>query len=284
MPHEALIDPAALRPHLDEPAWALVDCRFDLAAPHAGQAAYLAGHIPGAVYAHLERDLSGPVTAGRGRHPLPPPEIVAAAFSRWGIDSAVQVVAYDDCGGGRAARLWWCLHWLGHRAAAVLDGGIGAWIETGGPLRSGEESRPPRRFAARPHPEQIAEAAEIERTLEDPALVLIDSRAPDRYRGEVETIDPVAGHIPGARNRPWEANLDARGRMLPPMALRPAFERLLGGAAPESAVVYCGSGVTACQNLLAMASAGLPGARLYPGSWSEWCADARRPVAAQPCA
>lgn len=279
MPHETLIDASELRLHLDDPAWAPVDCRFDLADPHAGQAAYLAGHIPGAVYAHLERDLSGPAAPGRGRHPLPPPEFLSAAFARWGIGPGVQVVAYDDCGGGRAARLWWCLRWLGHRDAAVLDGGIGAWIESGGPLRAGEETRPPRPFDARIQAGWIAEAGEIERRLDDPTMVLLDSRAPERYRGEIEPIDPAAGHIPGARNRPWEVNLDARGRMLSPGTLRAAFDELLDGAAPQSAVVYCGSGVTACQNLLAMAHAGLAGARLYPGSWSEWSADSRRPIA-----
>jgi thiosulfate/3-mercaptopyruvate sulfurtransferase len=279
MVYTTLISCQALLPHLDDPRWALIDCRFDLADPAAGQAAYLAEHIPGAVYAHLERDLSAPPTGTNGRHPLPPPGTLAAVFSRWGIKPGVQVVAYDVSGGMVAARLWWSLRFLGHDAVAVLDGGLQAWVASGLPVRQGLESRPPASFSPSPRSELKIEADRVLAGLGSQAMVLMDSRAPERFRGAEEPIDPVAGHIPGARNRPWQANLDASDRFLPAAVLRQQFETLLGGSPVSSAVVYCGSGVSACHNLLAMAHAGLHGARLYPGSWSEWSSSASRPVA-----
>jgi thiosulfate/3-mercaptopyruvate sulfurtransferase len=279
MVYTTLISSEELLPHLDDPRWALIDCRFDLADPAAGQAAYLAEHIPGAVYAHLERDLSAPPTGTNGRHPLPPPGILAAVFSRWGIGHGVQVIVYDDSGGGYAARAWWSLRFLGHDAVAVLDGGLQAWVASGHPVRQGLESRRPASFSPSPRSELKIEADQVLAGLGSPGVVLIDARAPERFRGEEEPIDPVAGHIPGALNRPWQTNLDASGRFLPAIALRQQFEALLGASPASSAVAYCGSGVTACHNLLAMAHAGLLGARLYPGSWSEWSSSASRPVA-----
>jgi thiosulfate/3-mercaptopyruvate sulfurtransferase len=279
MPARTLISAAELMPHLDDPKWVIVDCRFDLAAPAKGATEYLDAHIAGAVYAHLERDLSGPPTGRNGRHPLPPPAILAATFSRWGIAPGVQVVGYDDEGGSYAARLWWCLRYLGHDDVAILDGGIAAWREIGGPMRSGEERRRPRDFQPHLRPHMLATVADVVTSVETQTGVLIDTRAPERYRGDVEPIDPVAGHIPGAHNRHWQENVGPDGRMRPSEALRTAFERLLGGRPPTEAIVYCGSGVTACHNLLALEHAGLSGARLYGGSWSEWCSDVTRPIA-----
>lgn len=277
--YATLISAQELFAHYADPAWAIFDCRFDFRNPGGGEMVYREGHIAGAVYAHLERDLALPASPVGGRHPLPPPERLARTFSGWGIHAGVQVVAYDDAAGGVASRLWWCLRYLGHEAVAVLDGGWRAWTEEGLPVRSGEEVRQEAEFVLRLQSGMVASLEEVSGQLGLSAIVLIDSRAPERYLGIHEDFDPVAGHIPGARNRYWRLNADEEGRMLPAQTLRHQFERLLGDAAPRSAVFYCGSGVTACQNLLAMVHAGLEGARLYPGSWSEWVSDLSRPVA-----
>ncbi len=277
-----LITAQTLREHFGRADWAIVDCRFDLLRPAWGQEAYLQGHVPGAIYASLEKDISAPSTGTNGRHPLPPDLILAAAFSRWGIDRKTQVVAYDDNGGGYAARAWWCLRYLGHDRVALLDGGLPAWVEAGMPLRSGEEQRAPAKFRPAPRPGLRIDASEIAASARTSRLRLIDARAPERYRGDEEPIDPVAGHIPAAVNHPWQSNLDAQGRFRPAAELRLEYLALLRGQPPESAAVYCGSGVTACHDLLAMSYAGLDGARLYPGSWSEWCSNAARPVARGP--
>jgi thiosulfate/3-mercaptopyruvate sulfurtransferase len=271
-----LIEPEELASHLSDPRWATVDCRFYLTEPSRGEAEYEAEHLPGAIYAHLDRDLSAPRTARNGRHPMPPIEAMAERFSRFGIDDQVQVVAYDTSQGQMAARLWWMLRYLGHDAAAVLDGGLQAWKAAGLPLASGRESRERRRFVARPRSSMRIDVEDLAR--ERSTRLLIDARAPERFRGEVEPFDPVKGHIPGARNHPTAASLSAEGRFLAPEELRRRFESILSGRSADSAISYCGSGVTACHNLLAMEVAGLAGARLYPGSWSEWCADERRPV------
>ncbi len=251
---------------------AIIDCRFSLAAPERGEAEYLEGHIPGAVYAHLDRDLSGPMTGTNGRHPLPSVEHMAERFSSWGIDEPVRVVVYDDAGGQYAARLWWILRSLGHARVTLLDGGIPAWRTVRGELRTGREERAPRDFRPRPHPDMAVGIASLGQYL------LVDARAGERFRGATEPLDPVAGHIPGARNHPTSANLDEQGRFLAPEILRSRFDDVLGATPAESVVSYCGSGVTACHNLLAMEIAGLHGARLYPGSWSEWCSDSGRGV------
>jgi thiosulfate/3-mercaptopyruvate sulfurtransferase len=271
-----LIEPEELAPHLADPGWAIVDCRFYLPEPSRGETEYEAEHLPGAAYAHLDRDLSGRRTGKNGRHPMPPVEAMAERFSRFGIDDEVQVVAYDTSQGQIAARLWWMLRYLGHEAAAVLDGGLQAWKAAGLPLASGRESREPRRFTARPRSSMRIDLEDLER--ERSARLLIDARAPERFRGEVEPFDPVKGRIPGARNHPTSASLSSEGRFLAPSELRRRFESILSGRSAESAISYCGSGVTACHNLLAMEVAGLRGARLYPGSWSEWCADEGRPI------
>lgn len=280
MAHSTLIRRDELALHLGEPNWAVVDCRFTLGKPDRGHDAYLRGHIPGAVYAHLDRDLAGPVVTGRtGRHPLPDVETFSRTLSAWGIDAAVQVVAADDSGGSMAARLWWMLRWLGHDAVAVLDGGWQAWQEAGYPVREGEETRAPRNFVAHPRGERVVSVAEVATHLGDPGFRLVDARAPDRYRGENETIDPVAGHIPGALSLPYAGNLDSAGLFRPKEALRSRFRAALGERHPTSTVFYCGSGVSATHDLLAMAHAGLGDGRLFPGSWSEWIADPDRPVA-----
>ncbi|MCA9705381.1 MAG: sulfurtransferase [Myxococcales bacterium] len=287
-PHEILVDVATLAAHGDAPRWRLVDCRFDLADPGAGARLHAAATIPGALYAHLDHDLSGPIVPGTtGRHPLPTREAFAATLSRWGVDAHTQVVAFDDRGGAFASRLWWMLRWVGHRAAAVLDGGLGAWQAAGHPLAPGAQAdaqadggpdAQPRFIVGESRVESV-DAAQVLAALHDPAQVLLDARAAPRYRGEQEGTDPVAGHIPGARCAFCMDNLGADGRFLPPDELRARFDQHLAGADPARAIAYCGSGVTACHDLLAMTHAGLPMPRLYPGSWSEWITDPGRPVA-----
>lgn len=257
-----------LAAHLGQDGWVVVDCRFDLSDPAAGERRYRESHIPGAVYAHLDRDLSAPLdpTGRGGRHPLPSPAAMARVFGRLGIDGATQVVAYDDQSGHYAARLWWMLRLMGHEPVAVLDGGWPGWLAAGLPVEGGSGDVPPERlYAGAPQMDRVAAMDEA-----GAASLLVDSRAPERYRGEVEPIDPVAGHIPGARNRPFAANWDGDGRWRSQEALLADFLDLLGPTPPEEAVFYCGSGVSACVNLLAMAHAGLPLGRLYVGSWSEW--------------
>jgi thiosulfate/3-mercaptopyruvate sulfurtransferase len=279
MPYTTLISTLELDSHLFDPEWAIVDCRFDLTNPDWGARAYPEAHIPGAVYAHLDHDLSGPKTGRNGRHPLPETEAFRARLSAWGIDPEVQVVAYDQANGMWASRLWWMLRWMGHPAAAVLEGGLAQWLAEGRPTLTGVETRRPRAFTGQPQPALAATVEEIERLRQDPAYRLIDARAPERYRGEVEPFDPVAGHIPGAANLFNVSNVEADGTFLAPEALRAKFLALLGDVPPANVVTYCGSGVAAAHNVLAMEVAGLPGARVYVGSWSEWCADPGRPVA-----
>jgi thiosulfate/3-mercaptopyruvate sulfurtransferase len=278
MSYTTLISPDELMLHLDDPLWAVVDCRFDLFEPEKGEQDYLKTHIPGAVYAHLDRDLSAVPTGTNGRHPLPSIEDLISRFSQWGIGETVQVVAYDDRGGGFAARLWWCLRYLGHKSVAVLDGGFPSWERAGHPTRSGVENRPPRNFKHQIHEDMLIHLDQLQTMIGSPDIILLDARAPERYRGEEEPIDPIAGHIPGAKNRFWGLNLDENECFLPASVLRTEFERILGSTSPPSVIGYCGSGVTSCHNLLAMAHAGLHGARLYLGSWSEWCADEARPI------
>ena len=262
-----------------DPPLVVVDMRHDLAKPDAwGENAYRESHIPGARFAHLDRDLSGVRTGRNGRHPLPAPDACARLFGRLGIDETKQVVAYDQGPGMYAARLWWMLRWLGHDAVAVLDGGFAAWTREGRPVTAEPLKVVPAAFVAR-SPASTVTATEIEANLSAPAFVLLDARARERYRGDVEPLDPVARHIPGALNRPYTENLDAEGRFKPADALAADFDALLAGQAPADVVHYCGSGVTACHNLLAMTHAGRSGARLFPGSWSEWCSDGGRPVA-----
>ena len=278
MPFTTLISASALAANLADPSWVIVDCRHDLAKVDAGEQAYRAAHIAGAQFMHLDRDLSGAKTGVNGRHPLPRIADLVATFSRAGIDGSKQVVAYDQNSGMWASRLWWMLQWLGHPAAAVLDGGLDRWIAEGYLLTANDSHVRPAAFIAA-DALATASAREIMDHLDDGALAVIDARAPERYRGDVEPIDPVAGHIPGAVNRPYNTNLDAQGVFKTADQLRAEFQTLLKETPPASVVHQCGSGVTACHNVLAMSVAGLHGSRLYPGSWSEWIAAPERPVA-----
>lgn len=274
MTYNTLITPQELLPKLDDPEWVIVDCRFSLEDTTAGQRAYRRQHVPGALYAHLDDDLSGPPTTDEGRHPLPPPQALVRLFSRLGVDAGKQVVGYDDSGGIIAARLWWMLRYMGHEEAAVLDGGWSAWQRAGLPVQSGVIEPSPATFEGTPRRQRLVTVEEVP----DSGL-LIDSRAPARYRGEEEPYDPVAGHIPGAVNYYYGDNLDARGNFLSPGRLRRQLSERMGDEEPQGVVYYCGSGVSACHNVLAHVHAGLPEGRLYVGSWSEWCADPERPVA-----
>ena len=273
-----LVDAATLAAHLDDPTWRVVDVRHQLADTAYGDRVYAEGHIPGAAFLHCDRDLSGPVTGSNGRHPLPAPEKLAARLGEIGIGPQTQVVVYDDAQGMIAGRLWWLLRWLGHEAVAVLDGGLQAWQAANGALTAELPRRRPVSFVAKVR-DTMVDADYVQSFLQTSRMHLIDARSPDRYRGENETIDPVGGHIPGAVNRFFRENLQADGRFKPAAALRAEWLAVLAGAAPEQVVHQCGSGVSACHNMLAMEIAGLSGSRLYAGSWSEWCADCRRPVA-----
>lgn len=259
----------------------VVDCRFDLARPDAGEAAWRAGHIAGAHYAHLDRDLAAARTAASGRHPLPDPQQLVRLFSSWGIGPGVPVVAYDAAGGAWAARLWWLLRWMGHAEVALLDGGLPAWVAAGHSLSTAAPAPRPAVFRGTPGQMPVIEAPEIERRLDDPGLRLLDARLPARYRGDEEPIDPVAGHVPGAINQPFQLNLTPDGRFRTPDELRELFAPHVAGA-PHEIAVMCGSGVTACHDLFALERAGLGTARLYPGSWSEWIRTPSRPVARGP--
>ncbi|MBP7423199.1 MAG: sulfurtransferase [Sulfuritalea sp.] len=261
------------------PEWRVFDCRHDLKNTGYGRQAYARGHIPGALFLHLDDDLSGVKTGSNGRHPLPEVAAFARRMSDCGVGDDVQVVAYDNEGGIFAARLWWMLRWLGHERVAVLDGGLAGWKRGKRVLEEAAPVVAPREFVARPRDLSVS-TAQVLADLNAPSMLILDARSPERFRGENETLDPVGGHIPGAVNRFYFDNLDDAGCYFKPAGeLRAEFDAILGGRPASAVVQQCGSGVTACHNLLAMELAGLPGSRLYPGSWSEWCADPSRPVA-----
>jgi thiosulfate/3-mercaptopyruvate sulfurtransferase len=266
-----LVSTAELASHLGQ--WRLFDCRHDLAKPELGAEQYHQAHIPGALFASLDRDLSAPKNGSNGRHPLPDPQAFARTLALWGMKPGDQAVCYDGGSGSMASRLWWMLRWAGHDAVAVLDGGFAKWTKESRPVTADVPSFAPSRYDIRPRPEMAIEADDV---FKDQRL-LVDARAPARYRGDQEPIDPVAGRIPGARTRYNMDNLTAEGTLKPAAELRREFERVLGGRKPAEVVHYCGSGVAACHNLLAMEVAGLTGGKLYAGSWSEWIADPSRP-------
>jgi len=276
-----LISVADLKTEFSDPHLVIVDCRFSLEDTGLGRKQYLESHIPGAVYAHLDEDLCSPVIPGvTGRHPMPDAGQLAEKLGDWGINSSSKIVVYDDAGGAMAAsRLWWLLGWLGHYSVAVLDGGWGAWLKSGAPTRSGQETRSSSSFIPRIKRSRLIETDEILARLSDPDLLMVDSRAEERYRGEVEPIDPVAGHIPGAIVSPYEDVLNTEGYFLPADQLREHFKQLMGDTIAKNTVIYCGSGVTAVQNIFTIAHAGMGNARLYAGSWSEWITDPSRPIA-----
>jgi thiosulfate/3-mercaptopyruvate sulfurtransferase len=275
--YTTLIDAPALAALIDQGGVALYDCRFDLTDPTAGQAAYDAGHIPGAVYLHLDQDLAAPAGV-HGRHPLPDRAAFAARLAATGLDAGEQVVAYDASGGMYAARLWWMLRWLGHARVAVLDGGLPAWQATGAPLTQATPTPRAGTFRAAPALTEPVAVDQILRRIGTDDVQIVDARAPHRFRGEPDPMDPVSGHIPGARNRFFRDNLDADGRFKPAAALAADWREVLDGVGPDRIVHQCGSGVSATHNVLAMTVAGLAGARLYPGSWSEWISDPARPI------
>jgi thiosulfate/3-mercaptopyruvate sulfurtransferase len=268
---------AAAAPHED---WLVVDCRFDLGRPAAGEAAYRVGHVPNAIYAHLDRDLSGPITGTTGRHPLPATAAFAATLGAWGVTPQTQVIAYDADTGVYAARLWWLLRWVGHASVAVLDGGLRAWRAQDLPVTDLTAApRVPTRFQAAADHSLWIDSADVSLRAADPDWCLLDARAAERFSGAVEPIDRVAGHVPGARNLPFASNLGATGRFVPPAQLHAQLSAVQGGVADEHTIAMCGSGVTACHLLLAMELAGKRGGRLYAGSWSEWIRDPQRPIA-----
>ncbi len=276
-----LLDPAALNARLTQAGTRILDCRFALDDPNYGARRYGEGHIPGAVFLDLERDLSGPVRPGQtGRHPLPSPDQLIERFRAAGLDNDDEVVLYDDGPGAFAARAWWLLAWLGKREGVfLLDGGYAAWRAAELPVTDEPSPAAPGHFTGSPDPDLLIDASELLPRLEQPDLTLLDARALPRFLGEQEPIDPVAGHIPGAHCMPFGDNLDADGRFRDCQALRTRFEPYAGAAASGQLVAYCGSGVTACHNLFALCLAGYPLARLYAGSWSEWITDPARPVA-----
>ncbi len=277
--HTTLISTDQLANHLGDPKWVVVDCRFDLADTEKGRRDYQQGHIPGAIYAHLDDDLSGSVRPGEtGRHPLPDVDPLAETFLSWGIDSDVQVVAYDARGGAIAARLWWLLRWLGHDAVAVLNGGFPHWVAESRPVTTEVLTLQPREFQPHVRPEMLATAEDVLAHFGDLSYRLVDSRAPGRYRGEEEPLDPVAGHIPGALSYHFARNLQADETFELKPILRGRFQALLDDVPAERTIFYCGSGVTGAHNVLAVAYAGLGMAQLYAGSWSHWITDPERPI------
>ena len=278
MAFTTLIDTATLAAELDRGSLVIVDCRFDLKDPALGRRQYLSGHMPTAVYADLDHDLSGVKTGRNGRHPLPEPDTLRATLGRLGIDASTQVVAYDQDAGMYASRLWWLLRWMGHNSVAVLDGGFAKWIAEGRPAVAGDEPASARVFAGNVRSGMTVDANEVAALAGRADWRLVDARAPERFRGDVEPIDRVAGHIPGAINHFYNLNLAEDGTFLPPDRLAERLSGAIGQAPPAQVVCYCGSGVTACQNVLALEHAGLHGAKLYPGSWSEWSSDPDRPI------
>ena len=278
MPQTTLIDTSTLAEHLTDQNLAIVDCRYDLRDEGWGRRQYAEGHIPGAVYASLDADLSGEKNGVNGRHPRPDPAPLARVFGRLGVDASVQVVAYDQDNGIYASRLWWLLRWLGHDAVAVLDGGFAKWQAEHRPVQSGAETRAAREFVAAPRAGWMVGVDDIARTIAARDGLLVDARAPERYSGESETLDKAAGHIPGAVNHFFKWNLTDEGTFRSPQEIRDRVRASIGDVSPDRVICYCGSGVTACHNLLAFEHAGLSGSRLYVGSWSEWSSDPQRPI------
>ena len=288
MTFRTLIQTTELHRLMQDPQADLVvfDVSFDLTDAAAGHRAHRASHLPGARYLHLDHDLAGAKTGRNGRHPLPERDAFVGKLASWGVGEQTQVVVYDQAGAMFAGRLWWMLRWAGHESVAVLDGGLAAWSAQGLPLAMGESAEPagsrpsaPASLPSRPAAVTTVDREALLHNLSHPTRLVIDARSADRFRGENETLDPIGGRIPGARNRFFKDNLGPDGRFKPAEVLRAEWLAVTGGRAPQELVMQCGSGVTACHNLLAMAHAGLDGAALYPGSWSEWSAWPDAPVA-----
>ncbi len=278
-----LLSPSALASRLHASDWVVFDCRHDLLKPDYGRAAYAQGHVPGAHFASLDTALSGPKNPPLGRHPLPSAEALESFFRQHGVSASTQVVAYDDAGGAYAARLWWLARWLGLTRVALLDGGWPAWVRAGLPASTSTPSLPAPATASYPIGQMaLRHTAEVEAAIPLGSALVIDARAPERYRGDVEPMDPQAGHIPGALNRFFRTNLTPEGCFRPAAELRQEFLAQLGERTPNAVIHQCGSGVTACHNLFAMELAGLPGSALYAGSWSAWVHGGTRPVVTGP--
>ena len=278
MSYKTLVGTEVLAKHLGNPDWVILDCRFTLTDTHAGRRAYEKAHIPGAVYVYLEDDLSAPVAATSGRHPLPDPKLLAGKFGKWGIDECKQVVVYDDTFGAMAGRCWWLLRWLGHDNVAMLDGVYPKWMREGRPVTTGITVPQPANFSAHPRDYLWVDVADVEQALASNNYKLFDARAEERFSGDIEPLDAVAGHIPGAINIPYEDNLDIGGDFLSSKELHADYLARIGNTPSDRVIHMCGSGVTACHNVLAMEHAGFAGTKLYVGSWSQWITDSSRPV------
>jgi len=279
MTYTTLISSDTLSQHLNDNNWIIIDCRFSLADSEAGEKAYRMGHIANARYAHLDKDLSSRITSTTGRHPLPDFNLLINKLGQWGINNKSQVVVYDDANGAFASRLWWLLHCLGHDQVAVLDGGLAHWKKLNKPLTTTLPSINVKTFRAYGNHLSWLSATQVSNGLASRNIKLIDARTSERFQGLQEPIDPVAGHIPYADNRAFQLNMDSNGLFLSANELRQQFLKLLGSHSPEKTVHMCGSGVTACHNLLAMEHAGLSGSKLYAGSWSEWITNQNRAIA-----
>lgn len=279
MIYSSIISADLLQQHLNDPNWRIVDCRFNLKATDEGMSLYQMEHIPNAIYAHLDHDLSAPVSNSSGRHPLPDVETFKLKLGSLGIDGSKQVVVYDDAAGSYAARLWWMLRWLGHEAVAVLDGGFTLWKQQGLPTTNTLPRIEPTTFVGKPTMNMLMNSNDIQENLNKSSICLIDVRDPQRYSGLEEPIDKVAGHVPGAINVPWKTNIADNGMYRSRAELYDQYHKLLQDAAGKNVVFMCGSGVTACHSLIALEYIGITGAKLYPGSWSEWITDPNRPVA-----
>lgn len=278
MSYSTLISTDELAAHLDDPQWVIIDCRFVLSKPEAGRALYRQSHIPGARYAHLNKDLSSTVSADSGRHPLPDPYVLAEKLGQWGIDKQTQVVVYDDTFGAMAVRMWWLLRWLGHEAVALLNGGLPKWQREKRPMDAELPEVASKAFEMQVNNALWVDAHTVDSIREHSDHTLIDARAEERYTGMIEPLDKVAGHIPGAINYPYEDNLDFSGKFMSAEELKEEYKDLIGNKDPANIIHMCGSGVTACHNILAMEHAGLKGSKLYAGSWSEWITRPERPV------
>jgi len=280
--YRTIISAEEVLPLLGKQSLVFVDCRYNLQDHEKGKQDYLLDHIPGAVYAHLKYDLAGPVVSGKtSRHPLPDIQIFSGKLSDWGIDSSIQVVAYDDNNGSMAARLWWLLKWLGHDKVAGLDGGYDCWKKNGFPVSTNIPSPEQKTFVPHPHSEMLVNSKEVLQNISSKTKILIDSRDEERYRGAIEPIDPIAGHIPGAENHFYMHNVDTSGKFKPPSVLKNQFLPLAGNFAPEDVIFYCGSGVTGAHNVLAYYHAGLGLPKLYAGSWSEWITKPDHPISSK---
>jgi thiosulfate/3-mercaptopyruvate sulfurtransferase len=279
MAYTTVISSDTVYKHLNDSQWRIIDCRYYLEKPQQGEEEYSQSHVPGALYAHLDKDLSSTVVPGvTGRHPLPEVNKLCALFSQWGVDNTVQVVVYDQGPGMIAARLWWMLRWLGHDAVAVMEGGWNKWLEEAKPVTQEAPVISSRRFTAKVQQHLVASIEDVLASMNNTDMALIDARAADRYRGENETLDPVAGHIPHALSIPFMDHVDSKGCLRSSDELRALYSAVMGDVPASNAIVYCGSGVTAALNIVALKHAGLGMAKLYPGSWSHWITDENRPI------